>query len=82
MLVTSASKAIVPGIDNLLLTSLNKAFGLAEFRCGEADIASKLNGWRKPELRFAVGVADMNMHPTFLPREKVKTELTITKDGG
>jgi len=68
-LVTSASKA-------------SKAFGLAEFRCGEADIASKLNGWRKPELRFAVGVADMNMHPTFLPREEVKTELTITKDGG
>ena len=53
MLVTSASKA-------------NKAFGLAEFRCGQADVARKLNGWRKPELRFAVGMADMNMHPTFL----------------
>ena len=82
MLVTSASKAIVPGIHNLLLTSLNKALGLAEFRCGEADIASKFNGGRKPELRFAVGMADMNMHPTFLPREEVKTELTLTKDGG
>jgi hypothetical protein len=32
MLVTSASKAIVPGIDNFLLTRLNKAFGLAELR--------------------------------------------------
>lgn len=59
MLVTSASKAIVPGINNLLLTNLNKAFGLAEFRCGEPDVASKFNGGRKPELRFAVGVADM-----------------------
>jgi hypothetical protein len=63
MLVTSASKAIVPGIDNLLLTRLNKAFGLAE-------------------LRLAVGVAYMNVHPTFLPREEVKTEFTLTKDGG
>ena len=69
MLVTSASKA-------------NKAFGLAEFRCGQADVARKLNGWRKPELRFAVGMADMNMHATFLPREEVKTEFTLTKDGG
>jgi len=69
MLVTSASK-------------VNKTFGLAEFRCGEADVTSKFNGWRKPELRFAVGVADMNMHPTFLPGEEVKTELTLTKDGG
>jgi hypothetical protein len=69
MLVTSASKA-------------NKTFGLAEFRCGEADVASQFNGGGKPELRFAVGVADMNMHPTFLPREEVKTELTLTKDGG
>jgi len=82
MLVTSESKAIVPGIDNLLLTRLNKAFGLAEFRCGEADVASKLNGGRKPKLCLSVGVAYMNMHETFLPREEVKTELTITKDGG
>jgi hypothetical protein len=82
MLVTSASKAIVPGIDNLLLTSLNKAFGLAEFRCRETDVASKFNGGRKPKLCLTVGVADMNVHPTFLPREEIKTELTLTKDGG
>ena len=82
MLVTSASKAIVPGIDNLLMMRLNKAFGLAEFCCGKADIASKLNGRHKPKLCLAVGMAYMNVHPTFLPREEVKTELTIAKDGG
>jgi hypothetical protein len=82
MLVTSASKAIVPGIDNLLLTRLNKAFGLAELRCREADVSSKLNRGGKLELRLAVGVADMNVYPTFLPREEVKTEFTLTKDGG
>ena len=68
-MVTSASKA-------------SKAFGLAELRCREADVSSKLNRGGKLELRLAVGVADMNVYPTFLPREEVKTEFTLTKDGG
>lgn len=82
MLVTSASEAIVPGIDNPLLTRLNKAFDLAEFGCGEADITSKLNGGSSPELCLTLGMAYMNVHPTFLPGEEVKSELTITKEGG
>ena len=68
MLVTSASK-------------LNKTYGLAEFSCRQTDVASKFNGGGKPEFRLTVGVAYMNVHPTFLPREEVKTELTLTKDG-
>lgn len=66
----------------MLVTSASKAIGLAKFRCGEADIASKINGGRKPELCPTVGVADMSLDPTFLPREEVKTELNLTKDGG
>ena len=47
----------------MLVTSTSKAFGLAEFRCREADVASKLNRGGKPELRLTIGVgAHRNKH--------------------
>jgi len=50
------------------------ALGLAEFRCGAGRCCEQAQWRGKPALCLTVGVVYVNVDPTFLPREEVKTE--------
>jgi hypothetical protein len=56
---------LVPGIANLLLSTLEDCLNLADVGGGETLISRQLTEWIEPELGLAVRRGDVNVRPCF-----------------
>lgn len=59
---------------------LDKTPDKPELAFCKAMVSGQLDGGFQPELGLTVGTADMNVHSWFFTREKMETEILITKN--
>lgn len=75
---TSTSEMTVPVAFDFIVASLDD---FVDLNIPETSIQGELNCGLHPDLGFAIGGSDMNVHSAFSPRKKEKPVLLATKDG-
>ena len=80
MLVTSATKVVVPGIGDCCAVAVDDGLDFVETVLAKPNISGQSHFWFNPELGLSFWMADVNMRAGFFSRKEEQSVLALVKD--
>ena len=81
MFVTSTGEMLAPGVASVIFMLLNEVERCIDLLPRKAGVLCEFNRGLDPKFGFAIGTLSMHMHSRLCPREEIKPETTLTKNG-